>query len=137
MNRRTLVLATLALLLASCGGEEPEPSPQDQVRTAWRAAADEAAGGDGEALCARITTAGQDRIAAQTQLPCADSVRVIASRLTDADRASIRDAQITSVTVAGDTAVVTYTGTPALAKVGFTGRTRFTKSGDQWLLAGI
>ncbi len=107
------------------------------MRTTWRAAAGEAAAGDGEALCARITEAGQERIRAQTQLPCEDAVRLLASRLSDAEREAVRRAPITQVTVAGERAVVTYRSTPALKKVGFTGRTELEQSGERWLLSGI
>lgn len=131
--------ASAALLAAGCGGGEdaPEPTPQEQVRTTWRAAAGEAAAGDGEALCARITEAGRERIRAETKLPCEDAVRLLASRLSEAEREAVRSAPITQVTVTGERAVVGYESTAALRKVGFTGRTELEKSGGQWLLSGI
>ena len=115
----------------------PPPSPEQQVREAWRGAADAAAAGDGAAFCARVSPAGRDKLLAQTQLPCEDTIRLLSSRLTDADRRAVREARITAVTVTGDRALVRYTTTPALADLGFTGRTSLTRSGGQWLLLGI
>ena len=134
-------LAACLLLPAGCGGDDepaaPPPSPEQQVREVWRSAADAAAAGDGAAFCDRVAPAGKDRLLAQTQLPCEDTIRLLSSRLTDADRRAVRGARITAVTVTGDRALVRYGTTPTLAKLGFTGRTSLTKSGEQWLLLGI
>lgn len=143
---RTGRLAAVALLvsvlaLQACGGGDepaaPPPTPEQQVRTTWRSAAKAAADGDGAAFCAAVAPAGRAKLAAQTQLPCEDTIRLLSSRLTDADRAAVLGARITAVTVTGDRAVVRYETTPTLSKLGFTGRTSLTKSGAQWLLLGI
>ncbi len=134
-------LAACLLLPAGCGGDDepaaPPPSPEQQVREVWRAAANAAAAGDGAAFCDRVAPAGKDKLLAQTQLPCEDTIRLLSSRLTDADRRAVRGAQITAVTVTGERALVRYTTTPALSELGFTGRTSLTRSGGQWLLLGI
>ena len=139
MRRLAAPLACLALL-PGCGGDDPPtppPTAEQQVRSVWRDAANAAAGGDGTAFCAKVAPAGKARLTAQTQLPCEDTIRLLASRLTEADRRAVRGARITAVTVTGGTALVRYATTPTLAKLGFTGRTELTKSGDQWLLLGI
>ncbi len=129
-------LATLALAFASgCGGTST--SPADSVRSTWKKAATAAVDGQGTAFCALATDAGKQKITARTQLPCEDSIRLLASRLSSADKAVIHDAKITKVTVNGNDAVVTYATTPTLAGLGFTGRTTLVKSGGNWLLVGI
>ena len=140
---RRLAVGALAgcLLVSGCGGDDepaaPPPSPEQQVREVWRVAADAAAAGDGAAFCDRVAPAGKDKLLAQTQLPCEDTIRLLSSRLTDADRRAVRGATITAVTVTGDRALVRYTTTPTLVELGFTGRTSLTKSGGQWLLLDI
>lgn len=139
MRRLAPALACL-VLLAGCGADDPQPPPQtaeQQVREVWREAADAAAAGEGTAFCAKVAPAGKARLTAQTQLPCEDTIRLLASRLTDADRRAVRGARISDVTVTGNRALVRYATTPTLAKLGFTGRTELTKQGDQWLLLGI
>ena len=136
--------AAAVLLLGGCGGGDgppattpAKPSPQAQVLATWRAAASDAASGNGTAFCARVAPAGKAKLTAQTSLPCEDTVRLLASQLTPADRATVTGAKVTSVTVTGNAAVVRSENTPRLARYGFTGRTDLTKSGDQWLLLGI
>ena len=107
------------------------------MRATWRAAAAAAASGNGTAFCAQVAPAGKAKLQAQTSLPCEDSVRLLASQLTPADRAAVVGAVVTRVTVTGDTAVIRYETTPKLARFGFTGRTELTRSGDRWLLLGI
>jgi len=142
---RPVLLLTAALVgLAGCGGggDTPattttRPSPEAQVLATWRAGASDAANGNGTAFCARVAPAGKAKLTAQTSLPCEDTVRLLASQLTPADRAAVTGAKVTSVTVTGNTAVVRYESNPRLARYGFTGRTELTKSGDRWLLLGI
>lgn len=134
-------LAACLLVSAGCGGDDepaaPPPSPEQQVREVWRSAANAVAAGDGAAVCDRVAPAGKDKLLARTQLPCEDAIRLLASRLTDADRRAVLGARVTAVTVTGDRALVRYETTPTLAKLGFTGRTSLTRSGGQWLLLGI
>ena len=141
--RRPTAVALLAAAatLVACGGSDtkppaPKPTPEQQVTATWRAAATAAAAGNGAGFCPRVSPAGQAKLAAATQLPCEDAVRLLGSRLTPADRAAITGAQITGVTVTGDTAVVRYTSVPALARLGFTGRTTLERVGGVWLLRG-
>lgn len=82
-------------------------------------------------------SAGKQTITSQTKLPCEDSVRLLASRLSAADKAAIRDAKITQVTVRGDDATVTDVLDASLAKLGFTGRTSLHRSSGHWLLLGV
>ena len=132
-------------LLAGCGGggdtpattTKAAPPPEAQVLGTWKIAASDAAQGNGTAFCAKVAPAGKAKLTAQTSLPCEDTVRLLASQLTPADRAAVTGAKVTSVTVTGNTAVVRYESSPRLARYGFTGRTELTKSGDRWLLLGI
>jgi hypothetical protein len=141
VRRAALLVLPVIAALAGCGGSSSKPKPavppEVQVRAAWRAAAVAAAAGSGTAFCARVTPDGQAKIAAATSIPCVDSIRLLGSQLTPADRQAIATAKITKVTVTGATAVVEYVGTPKLAKVGFTGRTTLTKTVDRWLLQGL
>ncbi len=131
-----LAAAALAVTLAGCGGGSSS-SPSDAVKTTWKQAATAAVDGQGTAFCSHVTAAGKAKITARTQLPCEDSIRLLASRLSAADKAVIHDAKITKVTVNGNDAVVTFATTPTLAALGFTGRTTLVKSGGHWLLVGI
>jgi hypothetical protein len=133
-------------LLAGCGGNDkpattttaPTPSPEAVVQSTWRAAASAAAAGNSTAFCAKVAPAGKAKLTAQTSLSCEDTVRLLSSQLTPADRAAVTGAKVTSVTVNGDTAVVRYESTPKLARFGFTGHTTLTKApGGGWLLLGI
>ena len=133
-------------VLAGCGGGNDDttpattkvtPPPEAQVLATWRIAASEAAHGSGTAFCAMVAPAGKAKLTAQTSLPCEDTVRLLASQLTPADRAAVTAAKVTGVTVTGNTAVVRYESNPRLARYGFTGRTELTRSGDRWLLQGI
>lgn len=132
-----LVLGALAAL-GGCGDDEPAPPPppEAQVTATWQRAMDAALTGDGDAFCALATPAARDELTARTQLPCPDAIRVLQVRLTERDRAALRAATPT-VTVAGERAVVRYETTPALAKLGFTGRTRLERVAGAWRLRGI
>lgn len=139
-----VLVAAAAALVAGCGGGDDAPAtttatptPQAQVLATWRAAASDAASGNGTAFCARVAPAGKAKLTAQTSLPCEDTVRLLASQLSPADRATVTGAKVTGVTVTGPTAVVRYESNPRLARYGFTGRTELTKSGNRWLLLGI
>ena len=131
--RALVVVAVLLLAVAGCGGG----SDADAARTAWRDAAAAVADGDSAGFCSLVSRAGQQLLTHRTRLSCEDSVRVLGGLLSGADKASIRDATIVRVEVRGDTAVVTYDVSPALSKLGFTGRTTLERSGDQWLLSGV
>ena len=144
VSGKVLLLTAAAALLGGCGGgndtpatTKAAPAPEAVVLSTWRAAASDASQGNGTAFCARVAPAGKAKLTAQTSLPCEDTVRLLASQLTPADRAAVTGAKVTSVTVTGNTAVVRYESNPRLARYGFTGRTELTKSGDRWLLLGI
>lgn len=138
-----LLLIASTAVLPGCGGDDgaattqPAPSPEQQVLATWRAAASEAADGNGTAFCAKVAPAGKAKLTARTSLPCEDTVRLLGSQLTPAERAAVRGAKVTSVTVDRNGAVVHYESTPRLARYGFTGRTELTRSDGRWLLLGI
>jgi hypothetical protein len=134
--RWAIVVATAILVVTGCGGGG-DASSSGEVRSAWRDAAAAAAAGDGTRFCALVTTAGRQTITSQTSLPCEDSVRLLGSRLSATDKAAIRDAKITDITVHGDDATVTYVMDASLAKLGFTGRTSLHRSSGHWLLIGV
>ena len=131
-----LAVAGALLLAAGCGGGG-KTSDADSVKATWTKAATAAVDGQGTTFCELVTDAGKAQITSRTQLPCEDSIRLLASQLSVADKAKIKDAQITKVSVAGDKATVTYATTPTLATLGFTGRTTLSRSGGDWLLVGI
>jgi hypothetical protein len=135
MRASCAIVVSTAVLLAACGGGSGSSS--DEVRSTWKDAATAAAEGDGTHFCALVTGAGKRAITSQTSLPCEDSVRLLGSRLSATDKAAIRDAKITKVTVHGDDATVTYVMDASLAKLGFTGRTSLHRSSGHWLLIGV
>ena len=135
MRASWVIVVSIAVLLAACGGGGGSSS--DEVRSTWKDAATAAAEGDGTHFCALVTSAGKRAITSQTSLPCEDSVRLLGSRLSAADKAAIRGAKITKVTVHGDDATVTYVMDASLAKLGFTGRTSLHRSSGHWLLIGV
>jgi hypothetical protein len=130
---RAIVVSTAVLAVAGCGGGGGDTS-SDQVRSTWKDAAAAAAGGDGTRFCALVTSASKQTITSQTSLPYEDSVRLLGSRLTTADKAAIR---ATKITVHGDDATVTYVMDASLAKLGFTGQTSLHRSSGHWLLLGV
>ena len=141
--RPVAALVAALTLLAGCGGGGGDttattapPSPEAQVRATWDRAVAAALAGDGARFCAMATPAAQATIARRVGLTCADAIRLLQVRLRPADRAAIR-AAAPQVTVTGDRAVVRYTTTPALAELGFTGRTRLRRTGTTWRLQGI
>jgi hypothetical protein len=137
-----LLSVALALGAAGCGADDepaappPPPPPEQQVRATWQRAVDAALAGDGAAFCALATPAARSELTERTQLPCPDAIRLLQVRLTDADRAAVRAAD-PQVTVTGGRAVVRYETTPALAELGFTGRTRLERRAGAWRLQGI
>ncbi|HVP02277.1 MAG TPA: hypothetical protein VMT10_06885 [Solirubrobacteraceae bacterium] len=131
----TAVFAAVLALAVGCGSSSPSPSAQ--VTKVWKQAAGAAVDGQGTTFCALVTDAGKQKITARTQLPCEDSIRLLASRLSAADKAAMHSPKITKVTVSGDNATVTYATTPTLAALGFTGRTLLAKTGGHWMLTGI
>jgi hypothetical protein len=131
MRITAVVLA--ATLAAACGGS----SPGDAVRAVWTDAARAAADGAGTRFCDLATDTGRQTITARTSLPCEDSVRLLASRLSARDKAAIRAARITAVDVDGGTAIVTYALDASLARFGFTGETTLVREDGAWRLQGI
>ena len=93
--------------------------------------------GAGARFCALASAEGRQTITARTSLPCEDSVRLLAGRLSAAEKAAIRDARITGVAIDGDTAVVTYALDASLAQFGFTGETTLAREDGEWRLLGI
>lgn len=140
-----LAAALAAVALAGCGGggggtrattAPAPPTPEQQVRATWERALAAALAGEGARFCALATPAAQARIAARVGLPCPDAIRLLQVRLRPADRA-VLDAAVPRVRVAGERATVRYRTTRALAKLGFTGRTRLIRTAGTWRLQGI
>jgi hypothetical protein len=128
----TVVVAGL-LIVAGCGGA----SDTTQVRSAWESASRAAADGAGTAFCSQVTAQGRQLITSRTKLSCEDSIRLLASSLSAADKTAIRDARITKIDVSGDTATVLYVTNASLGRLGFTGRTDLTKTDGHWLISGV
>lgn len=131
VKRLAITFATAALI-AGCGGG----SATDQVKSDWRTAATAMARGDGATACKYFTPAVSSTLSSSAGSSCQDAVSTLAAPLTAADRAGLANAPITSVTVSGDNATITYKLTPGLSKLGFKGRSRLTKSSSgRWLIA--
>lgn len=131
LGRAILLMAILAV--AACGGT----SDTDAARDAWRKASVAAASGDATGFCNLVSERGRQLITSRTDLSCEDSMRMLGGLLGSADRTAIRNARILDVDVRDGRAIVTYANPPALAKLGFTGRTVLEKAGDRWLLSGL
>jgi hypothetical protein len=131
--RLLAIAAAVAAVFAACGG----PSAEEAVRTTWSEAARAAADGQGTVFCALTAAEGRQVITARTSLACEDSVRLLAARLSAADKAAIRRARITRVEIDGDTAVVSYALDASLARFGFTGQTTLAREDGEWRLLGI
>ena len=131
--KRLAITLAAAALSAGCGGAS---SRTDQVKSDWRAAASAMARGDGATACKYFTPAVSSTLSSSSGASCQDAVSELAAPLTAADRASLANATITSVTVSGDNATITYKLTPGLSKLGFKGRSRLTRSSSgRWLIA--
>jgi hypothetical protein len=130
-----LVVGLVVLLTGGCGGGK---SAEDEVRSAWVAAAHAVADGNATRFCSLVSAEGKREIARRTGgLGCESAVRLLGSRLSAGDMNTIRGAEITNVDIHGDAATVSYQSSGALAKVGFTGRTSMRKVGERWLLSGL
>ena len=129
-----LILGTLALLVGGCGGA----SDEDEVRSAWEAAAQAVADANATDFCALVSDEGKTEIAQRAGgLSCESAVRLLASQLAARDKEAIRRAKITNVDVQGDEATVTYATSASLAKVGFTGGTAMRRVDGHWLLRDV
>jgi hypothetical protein len=128
-----VVVALLCLSLPACGGQ----SGEDEVRAAWRKASQALASGSATDFCGLVSADGKETIKERAGLSCEDAIRLLGSQLGPGDRTRIRDAEIVRVDVSGDEATVRYESSPALAKVGFTGRTSMVRVDGRWLLRGV
>ncbi len=147
MGPRVVALLGALVLLGGCGGDDeaaapttaaaPVVSAEAQVRATFRSAAAAAASGNGTVFCSKVAPEGKAKLTARTSLSCVNSIQLLATQLTPADRVAITGAKITGVTVTGDSAVVTYDAPAKLAKLGFTGTTKLTNASGQWLVLGI
>jgi hypothetical protein len=131
------VVGLSVLLAGGCGSGSGTPA-EDEVRSAWRTAADAVADGSATSFCSLVSAEGKREIARRTGgLDCESAVRLLGSRLSATDKDAIRSAEITEIEVRGDDATVSYESSGALAEVGFTGRTTMRKVGGRWLLSGL
>ena len=130
-----LVAVLVVSLTGGCGGGD---SAEDEVRSAWGAAARAVADGSATEFCSLVSAEGKREIARRTGgLECESAVRLLGARLGAGEKDAIRDAEITKIDVRGDDATVSYESSGALSKVGFTGRTSMRKVDEQWLLSGL
>jgi hypothetical protein len=131
---RIAVLAAVSLLVlaAGCGGGS---SSSGDVKRDWHAAADAMASGDGATACRHYTAAVSATLTSSSGLSCADAVKELAQPLSASERAGVRAAKVTAVTVTDGHATVTYELTSGLRKLGFTGRSRMVSAGGRWLIA--
>jgi hypothetical protein len=136
--RSLLVLALVAAALAAsgCGGSK-KSSDADQVRSTWQSALAAVGAGDAAKLCSLLTTGAQSAISAQSHLSCADTVKLLASGLSAADRTAASHAAIRSVTVNGKRATIVFKPTPGLSRLGLNGTITLQKVGSHWLISGI
>lgn len=136
MRAFSVVVAVLVVMLAGgCGGGD---SAEDDVRSAWVAAAHAVADGSATRFCSLVSEEGRREIARRTGgLECESAVRLLGARLGREDEDAIRGAEITKIDVRGDDATVSYESSSALSKVGFTGRTSMRKVDERWLLSGL
>jgi hypothetical protein len=127
-----VLVALVSLPAGACGGE----SAEEEVRSAWEAAAGAAAAGDATTFCDLVSTEGRETISSRVGLGCEDAIRLLASQLEAGEKAAIEAAEITAVDLDGDVATVRYESSAALAKLGFSGRTSMARVDDRWLLQG-
>lgn len=115
MARYTIALALLvAVVLGGCGGgSNSGPAPRDVVKQYFAALAD----GDANKTCGFLAPAAREDVANYAKavgLPalsrCETAFRTIAGELTDAARATLRRARVTSLTIHADRATGTVSG---------------------------
>ena len=135
---RPIALCVLVLVGLPAGGCGGGGSAEDEVRSAWNAAAHAVATGDATRFCELVSAEGKREIARRTGgLECESAVRLLGARLGAGDKDAIRGAEVTKIEVRGDAATVNYESSGALAKVGFTGRTSMLEVDGRWLLSGL
>ena len=115
--RRAAGIVAVALLLAGCGSKHVSPSAQRaQVRTTVVSLLRDFAAGDGQAVCARLTTSGRTSLI-KTVGPelqnfgitrCDQVVHVTAVQLTARIRGALRHATVGAVALQGSTATVEW-----------------------------
>jgi hypothetical protein len=130
-----LVVVALAVAMPACGGKKK--SDTDKVKATWQSALKAVGSGDAAKLCSLVSPAAQKQLTASTHLSCEDTIKLVASRLSAADRAAAAHAAIRAVTVRGNQATISYATTPALSAIGLKGQVKLTKSGDTWLISGL
>jgi hypothetical protein len=100
----SFVLALAALAFAGCGSSVSDATKVKQVLTREMAAL---AAGDGATACSLATAAGQAKLSrAVPGATCREVIALLASRLPAAIKEGLTSAQITKVTVSGNTATV-------------------------------
>jgi hypothetical protein len=127
-------LAALALVATGCGGKKSE---SDQVRSTWQSALKAVGADDAAKLCSLLTAQARGQISARSHLSCADTVKVLGSQLSPAERTAASHSAIKALTVNGDHATIRFAATPGLQRLGLHGTVTLTKVGGHWLLSGL
>lgn len=120
------------------GGATGAPGHADArtaVATAWRQAATAMANEDGATACKDFTATVMRTLESSSGASCPAAIKQLAAPLTAAERSGVAAAKVLRVTVSGDRATIEYALGPGLKKLGFTGRSRLTRSAGRWLIA--
>lgn len=128
------LLVVGSIVAAGCGGSDAT-SDAEQIRDTVSAYATAFADGDGKQVCERLTARAQKEIVGQgkvlggTSSTCEQTIKQIASAISDADKKSLREIKVTKLTVDGDTATLQ-------AGAGNSANTRMRKVDGEWLVDG-
>jgi len=133
MRKLCLTALLLAALAGGCGGDSADA--EETVSSAISGLAD----GDGQQVCENITPAAQRRILALLAdgplgLPsiraktCAEGIVKLYAKLTEPQRAVLRDGEVGEAKVEGDKAEVRV--------IGLAMRAELQKIDDRWMITG-
>ena len=128
-TRATVLLAGLALAASGCG------SSTDDVKSAVNGYLKAFVNGDGQRACSLMTSTTRQQFVARVSSivhtsDCAKAISALRQRAGSQVAAALREAKVTKVKVAGDTAVATLTTKTSIGTS--TSTTLLQKEGGSW-----
>jgi cytochrome c biogenesis protein CcmG/thiol:disulfide interchange protein DsbE len=132
MRAGAVLIAVLTLAVAACGSDSQPRTEEDEVRAVVKDFAAAWVDADWERVCSLFTSEAKADLLKSSVLlgnqggGCAGALKSLASFTDEAQTDELRNLQIKSVSITGNTAIVRTSGED--------GQTQLTKKGDRWLI---